>query len=60
MIFDIISILLCIVIIFTTFKAEAICKKLFKTDEPAQQQIMRVKYAALIVAIVLFLITILR
>ncbi len=60
MIFDVVAILLSIVVLLMTFKAEAICTKILKIEEPLEEQIMRVKISALIVAAALFIITIIR
>lgn len=60
MIFDVVAILLSIVVLLMTFKAEVICTKILKIEEPIEEQIMRVKISALIVAAALFIITIIR
>ena len=59
MIINIIVILLSVAVLIMTFKADVICKKLLKIEEPSQKMILRVKMIAFAIAVVTFVVTVL-
>ena len=59
MIINIIVILLSVAVLIMTFKADVICKKLLKIEEPSQNMILRVKMIAFAIAVVTFVVTVL-
>ena len=59
MIINMIVILLSVAVLIMTFKADVICKKLLKIEEPSQKMILRVKMIAFAIAVVTFVVTVL-
>ena len=55
MIINILVILLSAMVLIMTFKADAICKKVLKTEEPSQDMVLRVKMLALVIAVIAFI-----
>ena len=49
------AVLIGLLAIFMTFKAELIVKKILK-KEPTERMVLRVKYTALILAVIIFLV----